>query len=304
MSRKVHGNKYDYSNLKYGKNNLDKVSIICPIHGEFRQSPSYHLQGVGCPSCGLEICKNSRRGNVEDFIRKSKKIHKNIYDYSKVKYVNISTKVKISCPIHGEFEQTPAAHYVLKQGCPKCGIEKQRQSSSFTLTDFIKKSKHIHGNLYDYSKVNYVNCHTDIIIICKEHGEFSQLPLNHLKRNGCPKCQSSYGENEILKFLKSNRIECITQKTFNACRNPKTNKMLPFDFYIPSKNLLIEYDGKHHFIIGRFGKHKSTINELKKTQYRDKLKTDFANLNGITLLRIKYTDLNHINEILKLTLNA
>jgi hypothetical protein len=57
-------------------------------------------------------------------------------------------------------------------------------------------------------------------------------------------------------------------------------------------------------MIGRFGKHKSTISELKKTQYRDGLKTDFASSNGITLLRIKYTDLNRINEILKSILNA
>ena len=304
-SRKIHGNKYDYSQTVYGKNNLEKVIIFCPIHGSFKQSPSYHLTGRGCPKCGLDICKNSRRNNIDDFIRKSKEIHGNKYDYSSSKYTNVSTKVKIICPIHGPFNQTPSAHYILKQECPKCGIEKQKSSMSFNLKDFVEKAQTIHGNLYDYSKVKYVNCHTKINIICKTHGKFSQLPLNHLKRNGCPTCQSSYGENEILKFLKYNRINYVTQKIFNDCRNPKTNRNLPFDFFIPSKNLVIEYDGEQHFkpYCPINGYH-TTLREFKELKHRDKIKTNYAKSKGIKLLRIKYTQFKNIEAILKFVLFA
>jgi hypothetical protein len=298
-SRKIHGNKYDYSQTIYGKNNLEKVIISCPIHGPFKQRPSYHLTRRGCPKCGLDICKNSRRNNINEFIRKSKKIHGNKYDYSLSKYINVSTKVKIMCPIHGEFYQTPSAHYILKQGCPKCGIEKQKLSTTFDLKEFIEKCKIIHGDVYDYSKVKYVNCHTKILIGCKRHGYFYQLPLNHLKRNGCPQCQSSYGESEIFKTLKNFNTPFITEKTFGECKNPKTNRLLPFDFWIPSKNLLIEYDGKHHFQIGKFGKYKSNLKALKATKFRDKIKNQFAKKRGFLLIRIKYTKLKQIKEILE-----
>ena len=253
--------------------------------------------------CGFEICRNSQRSNKFDFIKKSILIHKNKYDYSNIKYLNNKLKINILCKMHGEFKQSPNSHLV-GRGCPLCGIEKQKTSTKFTLKEFIEKSKSIHGNLYDYSKTNYINCHTKITIGCKKHGEFKQLPLNHLKRNGCPECQSSYGENEISMFLKNNNIKYEIEKTFNNCRNTKTNRLLRFDFYIPTKNILIEYDGKHHFMIGQFGKYKSTKSDLKNVKLRDKIKTDFCKINNIKLLRIKYIDINNITKILKSNLKA
>lgn len=112
-AKEVHGDKYDYSKVEYVNAKL-KVCIICPIHGEFWQTPSNHLDGKGCIKCGGN-CKIGR----ESFIEKSMKIHKNRYDYSKVTYVNISTKVCIICPIHGEFWQKPSNH-LLGRGCPEC----------------------------------------------------------------------------------------------------------------------------------------------------------------------------------------
>jgi hypothetical protein len=129
---------------------------------------------------------------VEEFISKSKEIHDDKYDYSKVEYVNAQTKVCIICPIHGEFWQRPLDHIKNKSGCPRCvGRNK-------TTEEFIKKAKEVHGNKYDYSKVEYKGAFTKVCIICPEHGEFWQVPNNHLNGKGCPYC--NHGLTKQYKF--------------------------------------------------------------------------------------------------------
>jgi len=112
-AKAVHGNKYDYSLVEY-KNAKTKVKIVCRVHGSFKQTPHGHLKGYGCPECG-----GSKRLTTEKFIKKAKAVHGNKYDYSLVEYKNTYTKVKIICPIHGIFEQTPGSH-LNGCGCPKC----------------------------------------------------------------------------------------------------------------------------------------------------------------------------------------
>ena len=177
-AKKIHGDKYDYSKVEY-VGALTKVCIICPKHGEFCQEANSHLRGQGCPKCKYE----KQTCTTDEFIAKAKKIHGDKYDYSKVEYVNRKTKVCIICPKHGEFWQTPSAH-LRGQGCPKCKSKKQ----TCTTDEFIAKAKKIHGDKYDYSKVEYVNRKTKVCIICPKHGEFWQTPNHHLSGCGCPKC--------------------------------------------------------------------------------------------------------------------
>lgn len=112
----IHGRVYDYSKVKYVKTSK-KVIIVCPVHGEFEQTPQKHLSGQGCPICGRE---RTRLGK-DEFIRQARLIHGDKYDYSKVVYQSTSKPVVIICPIHGEFLQTPKCHIGLRQNCPKCG---------------------------------------------------------------------------------------------------------------------------------------------------------------------------------------
>ena len=128
------------------------------------------------------------RLTTEQFIEKAKLIHGDKYDYSKVEYVNNHTKVCIICHEHGEFWQEPHAHIDAKRGCPKCGAIKCVNATRKSVEKFIDEAKELHGNKYDYSKVEYVNSKTKVCIICPEHGEFLQTPNNHLKGSGCPKC--------------------------------------------------------------------------------------------------------------------
>lgn len=133
---------------------------------------------------------------TETFIQKSIEINSNNYDYSKTIYTNSKNKVIITCKLHGDFLQQAAAHLRLKQGCPKCGLFKQVQKRTKTLDKFIEDSIKIHGDKYDYSKSQYINDNSKIIIICKEHGEFEQKVSNHLQGKGCNMCA------DVLRVLK------------------------------------------------------------------------------------------------------
>jgi len=179
----IHGDNYDYSLVKY-KNSTTKVKIICPKHGVFEQLPTHHLTGSKCPSCS-----GVKRYTQESFIKKSNIVHNNFYDYSKVEYKNRITKVIIGCPLHGDFTQIPK-HHMNGIGCPICGRIKSDINRRKTNVDFIKESKNMHGDYYDYSLINYITNKEIVKIICPIHGVFEQMPFVHLYGCGCPKCSS------------------------------------------------------------------------------------------------------------------
>lgn len=213
----------------------------------------------------------------------------NRYDYSLIDYKNAHTKIKIICKEHGIFEQEPRAH-LHGYGCPQCSGNKR-----LTKEIFVNKSMIKHGNKYDYSLSNYKNNNTNVKIICKKHGIFEQIPFNHMKGCGCPKCDNySVGEQIIEKILESNNVKFESQKQFNNC---SFKNKLKFDFYLSEKNLCIEFDGDQHFNKFRFEKNEDGLNIRKK---RDHIKNIYCQDNNIKLVRIKFTDNieNKLNEIL------
>lgn len=115
-AREVHGDKYDYSKVEYVKSKA-KVTIICPEHGEFLQTPQKHLYGQGCPKCG-----HKSELTTEEFIKKAREVHGDKYDYSNVEYVDAKTNVCIICKQHGVFWQRPS-HHTAGRGCKKCATE-------------------------------------------------------------------------------------------------------------------------------------------------------------------------------------
>ena len=187
-ARKVHGDKYDYSKVEY-VNATTNVCIVCPEHGEFWQKPYDHAKGAGCPKCV------GRGKTTEEFVTELRNVHGDKYDYSKVVYTKNSVKVCVICPEHGEFFATPA-NLLKGKGCPKCAVLKRGDSQRLSNEDFIAKAREIHGDKYDYSKVEYVNSITNVCIICPEHGEFWQRPNVHLRGGGCPKCVGKNGTTE------------------------------------------------------------------------------------------------------------
>lgn len=231
-AKEVHSDKYDYSKVKY-VNADTKICIICPEHGEFWQLPYSHLNGHGCPKC------NHKNLSLEELIVEFNKVHNNYYDYSLVTKGKLKTKVKIICPKHGVFEQSATKH-LKGQGCPLCWHERHGEMSKVTKEEYIERANEIHGNKYDYSKVELNGLHSKIKIICPKHGEFEQLAYDHLNGHGCPSCSVmlSSGEEEIYNFI-SNLIGKENVERRN--RNILDGKEI--DIFIPSLKIGIEYNG-------------------------------------------------------------
>jgi very-short-patch-repair endonuclease len=157
-------------------------------------------------------------------------------------------------------------------------MTKKKNTEQFFI-DAIK----IHGNKYDYSQVEYINSKTKINIICKIHGLFTQKENNHLKGYGCPECVNKT-EDILNKYLLSIFPDTIFQYIVKWCKNPKTNKYLPFDFFIPSLNIIIQLDGLQHF------QQLSNSRNKYKTQERDIYIIEKALENNISVIRLLQDD--------------
>ena len=271
-AKKVHGNKYDYSKVDYKGCHI-KVCIICPEHGEFWQVPSNHLNGSGCRKCS----KYGNRYNTEEWIDKVKKIHGDKYDYSKVIYKSSKENVVVICPEHGEFSIRPDNHNH-GEGCPICRYIKSSSAIRKNINDVIRDFKKVHGNKYDYSKVEYKNNKEKVCIICQEHGEFWQTPDNHLRGKGCPKCAQSKLESDTREFFTKNGIEFIEQKGFDWLRYKNPMKL---DFYLPKYNVAVECQGIQHF---KAFKYFGGDDGLEYNTDKDIKKANLCSENNIKLL--------------------
>ena len=238
-SIQIHGDKYDYSMVVY-KKGIDKIIIRCKTHGEFLQTPKNHYK-AGCKKCATEIEHNKQRSNVEEFIKKAKFIHADIYEYSKTNYIDAKTEIIITCKEHGYFTQRPNNH-LCGAGCPKCNDVYRR-----TQNDFINDAKIIHEDNYDYSKSIFINVDTKLIITCKTHGDFIKTPYHHMNRKqGCPKCSvyKKYSKSAIsyLDFM-SKLYNIKIQHAENEIEYKIPNTRFKADGYCEETKTIYEFHG-------------------------------------------------------------
>lgn len=271
----IHGDRYDYSLVEY-INNKTKVKIVCKEHGIFEQKPNNHLNGQNCAFC----TNNNIKSTTEDFIRKSKqKYGEDKFDYSLTDYRNNSAKVKIICKEHGVFEQHAQNHLgdKMKTPCRKC----YSLSKMIETNVVIERLKEIHNSFYDYSKLEYDGMSKKSIITCPIHGDFKQQIQAHMLGSGCKKCSSSNGEKLIQSILKERGLDFNIEHKFEDC---KFKIRLKYDFYIPSLNTCIEFNGRQHYQeVPFFG----SFDELVK---RDQIKIEYCQKNNIRLVIFKYDD--------------
>lgn len=294
--KKYSNEKYDYSKVKY-INEKTPVCVIYPDKTEKWVIPSefyYEIKLEHKISVTNYINDNVKKrqklfiNTIDDFIEKANTVHKNKYDYSQTEFTKLRKKLKIICPKHGEFFQSGYSH-IRGIGCPYCGHEKTTNVSKKTLADFISDSRKLHGDRYDYSKVDYVNNNTDVCIICPEHGEFWQLPRTHLKGSGCPICRQSKLETKIRLFLLEKDINFETEKTFEWLKHQGN---LRLDFYLPDYNIAIECQGEQHYKpVDLFGCGEDwALERFKEQQIRDTIKQQLCEEHGILVLYYRKND--------------
>jgi hypothetical protein len=280
---KIHGpGKYDYSKVNYTKNNI-KVPIQCnnPNHGVFLQTPNKHLLGRGCPLCANETRNDNSKRSLQDFIDASNKIHNNFYDYSESVYLGALSFIDIICPRHGKFSQKVFDH-TQGHGCRYCSTDKNAARQFKTTEDIVKRCIEVHGDFYDYSKVDYKGIFKHITIVCPVHKEFNQVVNAHVNGAGCPICNKSRGELLIAKILDRNGIKYKDQYKFQEC---KFKQPLPFDFYLFEHSICIEYQGEQHYIEKVHWGGKKAYEYLVNN---DNIKKVYCSQNKIGLIQIPY----------------
>ena len=272
-----------------------KITALCSKHGQITHTANWWLSRKGCEYCNGKFFP-------DDWIKNAKAVHGDKYEY-----VGEAPKTKMSlihyiCPKHGLQEQRYDVHVDQKCGCPYCsnytrlplGERKER---------FLKKANKKYGDLFAYNLDEYKNCDTPISVTCRIHKyTFKTTPDTVIRGNGgCPICAMSSGEYEIFAWLRKHGIENIPQ--YHIC-NENTNLDLNYlvvDFYVPSRNLFIEFNGEQHYKeINYFKRDKDW--SLEKQQQRDQTLRDYCKQHNIRLLEIKYDQQGEIDNLLKETI--
>jgi hypothetical protein len=168
------------------------------------------------------------KSTTPEFIQKAEHVHSSRYDYSLVKYKSVSTKVVITCHNHGEFHQTPNSH-LNGAGCPECVKADSRNRYAKKQAEILAEFISVHGNKYDYSKVKYVNTHTKVQMLCKDHGEFLQTPNSHLRGRGCRLCSFKGISDRQFKTTDDfiNKANEVHNSTYSYIKSKYSNSYYP-----------------------------------------------------------------------------
>lgn len=207
-------------------------------------------------------------------------------------------KLRYLCKIHGEKEIT-WNNIRMGHGCDECSVDKLRNTWNIKIWSKIEEA--FNNSEYKLlSSFDEYTCATDkcLRLLCDKHGEFKTSWTNYQRYCGCPICNSSMGERRIINYLRENQIEYEPQKRFEGLVGVG-NKKLSYDFYLPTYNTLIEYQGAQHDSLGHFS---SSLEDaeynLERQKEHDKRKREYANMNGYNLLEIWYYKFNKIEDIL------
>lgn len=198
--QKLIGEKYKVISYKGSKT---PIVLSCPIHGEFKLRLDHIKKNVGitlCPKCKKE---EIRINKFKKFEKQGKEIHNAKYTYHIESFTKMSAPTLITCPIHGDFLQTPENHIWSKQGCRKCYDEQRLGKYKYSREEIIEMCKKTHGDKYIYDDIVFQGMKGKMLNIrCPKHGYFDQIAYDHIRGFGCEKCKF---ENQIMskdKFIK------------------------------------------------------------------------------------------------------
>lgn len=291
--------------------NKVKMRAKCPRHPdkELWLKMNDVASGHGCKYCGIERRVNQRRVSFNQ-VRSAFENKGYTLLSTENDYINTMTKLAYICPNHpNEIQYITYASISKGHGCKNCAnefnAEHQRKDFTFIQQYFIDAGYTLLTPAKDYK-----NSNTKLKYICYKHPDkIQEVTWSNFygRKERCRYCssQNSKGEKQIATYLKSNAIEFVHQKRFPDLRNPATNYQLSYDFWLPTFNLLIEYQGGYHDgKVHERNPRKQTIEDLERQQKRDNLKREYAKSHGYRLLEIWYWDYDNIEEILEKELNT
>lgn len=285
-AKQVWNTKYSYENTNYIDSN-HKVTITCPIHGDFKTRPSDFLRKHGCPKCKNDIIsKNNiktKRWSQEYFLEKAHLMYGNLFSYENARYINQITKLVIhSNVLNEDFIVSPQNFFRGDFPVKYRGETINKSWNSYTTEEFVRIAKIIRPE-YDYSKVEYKNNKNKIEVICPKHGSFYMTPINLIYNNqGCPICVQSRGETFVKNVLDNMKLQYKQQYKLDI-----QNKCLKIDFclFVNNQIVFIEYNGIQHYKpIDFFGGKTSFEQQCS----RDNLLRAYCKNNDIILFEYKY----------------
>jgi hypothetical protein len=255
----------------------------------FKQTPRKHIDGRGCKKCNniSRIEKLHNRDNLEKFIEKASKIHRDLFSYEKVVYVNSLTKVEIYCKSCDKYYSQSPANHLSGKGCINCRNKNLGNNTRYSYDFFLDKLSNEQISKYTYSDFNFKkrfsNEYHKMLIFCKKcKSDFLTNIASHLQGHGCPNCNRNGGVNEI-KIIS----EILNSFNFTLIKQyrPKFLKRQSIDIFIPLLNLGIEYQGIQHFKpVDYFGGESGYIETLE----RDIRKNKLCKENKVELLYFTY----------------
>ena len=290
----LYGDRFDMSKDDFVNVNTP-ITIICKEHGEFSVKPKYFLRGYGCPQCD-----GFGKYTTDRFVSFAKQKHGDKYDYSLVDYKYSREPVEIICKKCGtHFFQAPNSH-LMGRGCPNCALLEQSLLLRHTTEMFMEKAKKVHGDRYSYKHTEYIKDNMPVTITCLKHGDFQQIANSHLQGCGCPRCSISRGEEKVMLYLDKLGINYETHYKINNEFLFCENKRMYIDFFIPSMNIAIEYQGEQHYRPTGFVDNEE---RFAHQQERDNAVRQYCKEHKIKLIEIPYAEFDNIESILTKRLN-
>jgi Zn ribbon nucleic-acid-binding protein len=289
------GNEYEFlEDYQNGRTKLLCHHIKCG-HKWYVTPKGFLFNNNRCPYCSnRNVIKTNKQFAIEVF-----DLVGDAYEFLE-EYKGSHVKIKCKHVKCGHTWSITPRSFLNGTRCPMCSCKKPMK----TTEQFKKEVYDLVGDEYTVLE-DYLGADTKIKMRHNSCGHIWNItPAHFLSNRRCPICTKSKGEQNIAKYLQTNNINYIQEYRLTDCKN-KTGYILPFDFYLPDYNLLIEYDGEQHFEPVTFGgiPQEKALKNFKKQEIRDKIKNDYCILNNLPLLRIPYWEFNNIEEILNNKLN-
>ena len=265
-----------------------KYNLICKNGHKIKMYLNDLLSGHECKKCATEKVAKAQMLTYQEVRNYIESFN---YKLLSTEYKGSEEKLNVIC---NNGHKCSISYNNFKHGhrCSFCAVDKRTKSQTIPYED---RKRHIESFGYKLltKEKDYINGSQKVKMKCSKGHTFKMSCHCFFYGQRCPYCNESKGERRVKSVLDKSSVMYVSQYRFEDC---KARRVLPFDFYLPTYNCCIEYDGKQHYLYGGFN---GDLLELMNIQYRDTIKNKYCKDNDIKLIRIPYWRFDEIEEILK-----